>query len=586
MLSRRDLIRTLSIGATLPLIVSSRPSLVHAAGPRTRLHAMIVGINDYNGRIGRRLANGSMAYHAIKRLGGCLNDSNGIEAAIRPHASSVRALRDRDVTRRNFFSAWQATLAAAKPGDIILLTYAGHGGQEPERIKGNEADGLDETLILAGFDAAQDQVSAERIIDDEMATLFEAARQKQVTVIYVIDACHSGTPTRAVDPRAAAGLTYRSEGRYDFASRALTPATTATAAPPPEELPNLIVLTASQDDEIVPELTIEGRKHGALSYAVARGLAGAADLNQDGIITGAELTQYVLHCIRTISDASQHPQVRWPTPDARMGVAPSAPVLVLPQAAGAKRPRQIAAAAKSTTIRLAALGLDAAAQTRSFARLTDAEPAGRDGERDLVWHAATGDVFNDFGNRIAEGVKADALQYVIDRKIALDAIAAMSADRGLALSLRLPGEENLAAPSLASDRTHTAGTQLKFQISGITQRYFVLFNLTGSGQIQELDKGGDGKVGRDLSAQGQAGRNVLTVAGQTRTYQDDLLVQAPFGADHVVAVAADSPLNQLAPAVRSHDGKFAARPVLEALRREAELNRITVGYQGIYSVAR
>ena len=79
-----------------------------------------------------------------------------------------------------------ATLAV---GDILWLTYSGHGGQMPD-TNHDEADGQDETWVL--FDR--------QLIDDELYALF-AKFKAGVRIIVLSDSCHSGTVTRAMPPR-------------------------------------------------------------------------------------------------------------------------------------------------------------------------------------------------------------------------------------------------------------------------------------------------------------------------------------------------------------------------------------------------
>ena len=91
----------------------------------------------------------------------------------------------------------------ARPGDTLVLTYAGHGGQEPARVAGSERDGLDEVLLLGGF-RSSGPGTRERIPDDEFNRWFAEAGERKLRVIFVADSCHAGTLTRTVDPRAPA----------------------------------------------------------------------------------------------------------------------------------------------------------------------------------------------------------------------------------------------------------------------------------------------------------------------------------------------------------------------------------------------
>src|ERR1700676_94584 len=127
MLTRRTAL--LGLGASsLPLTLGAGRAFAQASRPR--LHAMIVGINAYKGRIGRQNRDQSMTYLPVPQLQGCINDARRIEAAVRPLAATTRLLLDGDVTREAFLRTWQGMVADSAPGDTLLVTYSGHGSQE------------------------------------------------------------------------------------------------------------------------------------------------------------------------------------------------------------------------------------------------------------------------------------------------------------------------------------------------------------------------------------------------------------------------------------------------------------------------
>jgi metacaspase-1 len=74
------------------------------------------------------------------------------------------------------------TLAA---GDILFLTYSGHGGRVPD-ANSDEDDRFDETWCL--YDR--------QLVDDELYTLWSRF-QPGVRVFMLSDSCHSGTAARA-----------------------------------------------------------------------------------------------------------------------------------------------------------------------------------------------------------------------------------------------------------------------------------------------------------------------------------------------------------------------------------------------------
>ncbi|MFF2235771.1 caspase family protein [Streptomyces anulatus] len=71
-------------------------------------------------------------------------------------------------------------------GDILLLTYAGHGAQVPDK-NGDEPDRRDETWVL--YDR--------QFIDDELHALF-ATFAEGVRILMLSDSCHSGSVARDI----------------------------------------------------------------------------------------------------------------------------------------------------------------------------------------------------------------------------------------------------------------------------------------------------------------------------------------------------------------------------------------------------
>jgi hypothetical protein len=69
-------------------------------------------------------------------------------------------------------------------GDVLLLTYSGHGGQVPD-TNNDERDRYDETWVL--FDR--------QLVDDELYALW-AGFPAGSRIIVLSDSCHSGTVTR------------------------------------------------------------------------------------------------------------------------------------------------------------------------------------------------------------------------------------------------------------------------------------------------------------------------------------------------------------------------------------------------------
>ena len=94
-------------------------------------------------------------------------------------------LLTKKATRANVLAAMRAAAKTLQAGDLLFLTYSGHGGQVPD-VTGEEDDKQDETWCL--YDG--------QLIDDEL--YLELSRfAAGVRILVLSDSCHSGTVTRA-----------------------------------------------------------------------------------------------------------------------------------------------------------------------------------------------------------------------------------------------------------------------------------------------------------------------------------------------------------------------------------------------------
>ena len=603
--TRRSFLGHMAAAAALPLCLPGRRALAQA-GSRPRLHAMIIGMNAYTGGVSenprvRRCT-------PIPQLHGCVNDANTLEAVVRPLAASTRVLRDGEVNRASVMRAWDDMVAQAAQGDTLLLTYSGHGGQEPERVKGSEPTGFDSTLILSPFNSCVSGLDTERIIDDEIAGLLAtvAGRNK---VIFIADACHSGTMTRgAIDERVDDTISYRKVPRYAAASG---PGPIVIASTPEkDDQPHVLYLSACEDNELVPEIRIAGQIRGALSYAFAQALAGRADTNQDGVITGAELSAYVLRTVRAASDSNQHPEVRWPHADVVSGSAfrrddpvffltpekaprPPGPQALLPTPptpTPTPTPALIPTLAPTpapapaptpppppddSRVRLRILG--GAADVGAIGRwIKRATIVGADAQADVTWDSEGRRVLDQLGSAVASDVRASDLQAAVDCVVALKAVQRMVADSGIDMRLQLPGEKLAASPTRASDQVHKEGEKFTLVTTGLRNAYFVMFNIAGDGTVQVLYpcRGQGGSCGKNKDS---------PTVPRGKEYQLELQAVAPFGADHAITVSSARLPSDLLAALDGVDGQKDPLTAIEALTRLAEQPDVQVGMQGIFT---
>lgn len=104
-------------------------------------------------------------------------------------------LINEQATRKAVIDGFRTHLCKAGPNDVALFYYSGHGSQEqaPPEFWHLEPDRLDETLVCydsrsqGGWDLA----------DKELAQLIFEVAAKRPHIAIILDACHSGTITRA-----------------------------------------------------------------------------------------------------------------------------------------------------------------------------------------------------------------------------------------------------------------------------------------------------------------------------------------------------------------------------------------------------
>ncbi len=161
------------------------------------IYALLVGINDYLG--------------GVPGLNGCVNDvkrmgeflqlrTQGGEFALRSLVLTSGDYKDQDEvkpTRKAVIAGFRTHLCQAGPDDVAFFFYSGHGSQEkaPPELWHLEPDHLDETIVCYDSRTA----GSWDLADKELALLIAEVAQKSPHILVILDACHSGSGTRAAD---------------------------------------------------------------------------------------------------------------------------------------------------------------------------------------------------------------------------------------------------------------------------------------------------------------------------------------------------------------------------------------------------
>lgn len=543
------------------------------------VRGLVIGINDYV---------------ELRDLAGAVNDARDVANALSGAGiDDLVVLENGDATRKRIATEWHSLVARSEPGDTLVLTYAGHGGQEQVRIPGTEEDGLDEVLLLGGF-RERGPGTRERILDDELNQWFVEAGGRDLRVIFVADSCHSGTLTRSVDPRAPS--TASRNALYTVSDDMLElDIAEETATLDHADIPHLSFLAAGQENQEVLEIVLADEEgdpepRGALSFHFARALEGDADYDRDGMLRRDELWHFVRENVRMRSHSRQTPNLVPVSDDTiLLPLSPPSPTALdagqaeaeshpdesdapVPAQAPADPPVAGAAASAGSVadnvlggadapllkaaVRLAVLNGDPASLSRLEDGMDDVLIVSSDDSPDLVWDTRARQVVTAMGDVAAYDVDLTALPATVDKWRAVRVVQGLSARASLRLRV------------MPNDRAHRSGTQITVEVGGLRHARLVLLGLSGNGIVHYLSLPSD-------SAQIAPGR----------PFRLTLEVGKPFGADHIVAVSAGSSLDGLHGELQRLHGKPAARRVGELLAAaSAEATGWWSGIQGLFSV--
>ncbi|ASP32593.1 caspase family protein [Labrenzia sp. VG12] len=501
----------------------------------------------------RALVIGVDAYQHVSPLKGAVNDARDIAETLT--AAGVRdltTLYDEAVTREAVLTNWQALIERSEPDDVLVLSYAGHGAQEPEWVSGSEDDSMDEVFLLAGFDVAAPG-NGERLRDDDVAAMLRAAGERSVLVL--ADSCHSGTMTRSIDPRIER-LGTRLVGLPAFEDDVLKTAPQhpllAKAAPEDldgETMPNVIYVGATVDGQVIPELMIAGEPRGALSWAFARGVEGRADLDRDGGISMEELSRFLQETVRVATEGRQSPS---------LSIGGGTRAAVLPRVDDNLLSREDSKLTLAASTATALPVLDNLSKVHS-GRLD----VSSDGPGDLFWDVEAGDVLTKFGDVVLRGNarNADSFAAVVAKWVFLSDLYALSRDRQPIEGRLIPSVGHIPE-----------GAAFKVGLTSDQNGYMAVFGLEADGTLRLLapDRRADPQ-GRDTSIQA------------FEPYVLNLRAALPFGADHIVMVRSAEPMPQLVGVLAALDGQKLSKDLMVGVLKLIGQSAAAIGIAGVYT---
>ncbi|MCZ6915568.1 MAG: caspase family protein [Gemmatimonadetes bacterium] len=157
---------------------------METAGRAPDKWALLVGINEY-------------ASEDITDLKGAVNDIERMKALLMGKFAfpekNIKVLTNEQATHEGIVTAFQDHLINhTKRGDIVVFHYSGHGSQMRDQPDGDEADGMDESIVP--HDSRQ--AGKYDISDDEINGLLRLLAEKTDNITLIFDSCHSGTASR------------------------------------------------------------------------------------------------------------------------------------------------------------------------------------------------------------------------------------------------------------------------------------------------------------------------------------------------------------------------------------------------------
>lgn len=493
---------------------------------QAEIHALVIGFDDYA--------------HAPKLTGAVLDAADVAGALRKRGVRDIVEISGAGARVSDFRSRWNEIVGRARRDDLILFSFAGHGirlreTREPKRTP----DGYDKGFIFPSFE--QDKKPDEILRDEDLYDLFQETAAKGLRVLFVVDACHAGSGIREVDGRSGSGT--KRFLTFTEAADAPRVAPPTTPVPPRPPIPSVAVISAQMKQKTIQEYPIDGKPRGALSYAVARGLEGAADLERTGTIRLDDLFQFVRSAVRTRSENQQAPELFARDADGSMPLFSEVPPAAPP-----------ATALELKDVGLCTLGPPPATPLW-HARLVEKPMA------DLIWDPRRRQLLDSAGDVLVSDLDDSRLQSAVDARRLLLFMRKKSEQQGnLSVSLKQPGEADKAE----TDRFYTAGSLLQFSVQRSALPALSVLNISANGDVQLLFP-----RNREEERRADAKLPVFDV-------------RPPFGADHTVFVETEEPL-RLYSQFQGPDFQAQAAAVQPMLSDALTAGKIRIGIQGLYT---
>jgi WD40 repeat protein len=226
------------------------------------LHVMAIGINNYkNGAYNLNYAQPD----AVSFVNQVTSNSDKIFKEV--HKVEIY---NEEATKENIIAGFNKIIAKAKPEDVFIFFYAGHGSLDEEH---KDADG-DSPFYFVPTDVTKiygdpEQLQRKGLSANELRTYLTQIRSTKQVVL--MDACHSGGALKSMNVRAAAS---DEKAIFQLARSS-----------------GVVTIASSGSKQFATEFEV--LKHGVFTYVLLEALNGKADANADGKVTVNEIKIYM-----------------------------------------------------------------------------------------------------------------------------------------------------------------------------------------------------------------------------------------------------------------------------------------------------
>ncbi|MEM7757376.1 MAG: GUN4 domain-containing protein [Cyanobacteria bacterium P01_A01_bin.40] len=237
--------------------------------------AVIVGISEYKHKPWKL----NYAHRDAEELFKLLQTKTGGDFK----KENIAYLIDKQATTTNIRIALFDFLQKPAKEDLVFIFFACHGTPDPSRPQ---------NLYLLTYDTDPESIPGTGLpMEDIYRSLNNTLLAEKIIVM--ADTCHSG------------GLSQNSTRSVEDDSELLNQYFENLS----QSVGGVASLTSAEAREVSREGEQWGGGHGVFTHHVLEGMKGAADVNNDGIVSVGELFEYVRERVKEDTDHRQHPSI-------------------------------------------------------------------------------------------------------------------------------------------------------------------------------------------------------------------------------------------------------------------------------------